>query len=184
MPLLGVSRRRAAALGPPSSLEDDDPVPCRPVALTLRQAEIDGAGHREAGCPSQPHAGRLSRLPGIGIVRTKSQQKPLPAANRLINLPPRTLGGSSRLLDLRGLRSAWSLGSQPLTWQPSPHHHLVTVQRTPFNTQACVLTQDKAKGGVSDVSPLLPTPAPQEHAFGQHLWEGRERVNPQASRRL
>lgn len=65
MPLLGVSRRRAAALGPPSSLEDDDPVPCRPhVALTLRQAEIDGAGHR-GRIHLNPTRAALNRLPGI-----------------------------------------------------------------------------------------------------------------------
>ena len=39
----------------------------------------------------------LSRLPGIGSIRTKSPQEPLPAASRLINLPLRTLGGSSHL---------------------------------------------------------------------------------------
>lgn len=41
----------------------------------------------------------------------------------------------------------------------------------PFNAQACVLMQDKAKGGGLRRVPSAADPSPQERAFGQHLRE-------------
>lgn len=102
----------------------------------------------------------LSRFPGHRIIRTKSQQEPLPAAKRLIPLPPRAPGGSPASLDLRCLLSAWSPrvsapNPAPLP-SPSPGH---TVQRMPFSAQVCAHAGRGQRRG-AQTCPLCCRPQP------------------------
>ena len=104
----------------------------------------------------------LVRFPGHGLVRAKSRQEPLPAAKRLIPLPPRAPGASPRLPGPQRPPSAWSPRVSAPTRRPCPHQHQVTQLRgRPSAPRSVCSRGTRPEAGGSDGSPLLPTPAPR-----------------------
>ena len=136
--------------------------PAGHVALTLRQAETEASAMKRQDVRLSPTWAAPVRFPGHGLVRAKSRQEPLPAAKRLIPLPPRAPGASPRLPGPQRPPSAWSPRVSAPTRRPCPHHHQVTQLRgRPSAPRSVCSRGTRPEAGGSDGSPLLPTPAPR-----------------------